>query len=106
MVVTLDHIVRSGESYLRARGMILRSVHMARHPRDSYIVSPSLLLEVATPKNKLIHSTLSFVRKEAGTRCGSPPNQWFLEGCSSPFMIITEHLTALRAWCTPCLLGR
>ena len=27
----------------------------------------------------------------------------FLEGCSSPFMRLAEHLTALRAWCKQCL---
>ena len=27
-------------------------------------------------------------------------------GCSSPFMRLAEHLTALRAWCKQCLPGR
>ncbi|CAN0267594.1 unnamed protein product [Laminaria digitata] len=28
-----------------------------------------------------------------------PPHERFLVGCSSPFMLLVEHLTALRAWC-------
>ena len=28
----------------------------------------------------------------------SPPHKRFLVGCSSPFMRLAEHLTALRAW--------
>ena len=56
MVVDLDHILRSGEPYLRARGLMSRSVHTLRHPRGSYIVSPFLSLEVATPENKWFHS--------------------------------------------------
>ena len=39
MVTEYDHIVRGGEPSLRARGMISsRSVNMARHPQDSYIL--------------------------------------------------------------------
>ena len=30
---------------------------------------------------------------------GSSPHERFLAGCSSPFMRLAEHLTALRAWC-------
>ena len=42
------------------------------------------------------------IRKKKRTRCGSPPHKWFLLkiGCSSPFMRLAEHLTALCAWCT------
>ena len=29
----------------------------------------------------------------------------FLVDCSSPFVRLAEHLTALRAWCTRCLPG-
>ena len=66
-----------------------------------YQVSVSLLsLEVATPTNKCIHSTLSSVREEVRPRCGSAPHKWFLVMCSSPFMQLAEHITALRAWCT------
>ena len=36
-----------------------------RHPRGSYIVTPLLSLEVATPENKSIHSTLSSICKSA-----------------------------------------
>ena len=52
MTVELDHIVRSGEPQLRARGIESRSVITVRHPRGSYIVSPLLSLEVATPENQ------------------------------------------------------
>ena len=98
-MVELDHVVRSGEHSLRARGMISRRVHMymLRHPRGSYIVSPLLSLEVSTPRKlKLFrnrHPTCMNVR----TRCGSPPHKWFLVGCSSPFMRLAEHLMAIGA---------
>ena len=36
----------------------------------------------------------------------NPPQKRFLAGCSSPFMRLAKHLTALRAWCKQCLLGR
>ena len=51
MVVELDYSVRSGELQLRATGAISRGVRVVRHPQGSYIVSPSLPLEVATPEN-------------------------------------------------------
>ena len=35
--------------------------------------------------------------------CRSPSYEQFLEGYSSPFMRLAEHLTALRAWCEQCL---
>ena len=52
LVVELDHTVRSGEPLLGARKIILRSVRMIRHPRDSHVVSPSLSLVLATPESK------------------------------------------------------
>ena len=54
MVIELDHIVRGGEPYLRARGMIAsRSVNMVRHPRGSYRVISIAVFGVATPENKV-----------------------------------------------------
>ena len=50
-----------------------------------------LSLEVATPANLSGHSKLSTI--------ASPPHTRVLVGCSSPFMPLAEHLTALRAWC-------
>ena len=38
---------------------------------------------------------LSSINKKVGTRCRSPSDERFLEGCSSPFMRLAEHLTAL-----------
>ena len=66
---------------------------MVRHPRGSCIVHSVLLLEVATPENKSVHSTLSFKIQKV------LPHRWFLLGCSSPFLRLAQHLTALRAWC-------
>ena len=48
---------------------------------------------------------LPSISKKVGTRCPSPSYERFLEGCSSPFMRLAEHLTALRAWCKQCLPG-
>ena len=45
---------------------------------------------------------LSSLCKKVRTRGRSPPHKRFLVswiGCSSPFMRLAEHLTALRAWC-------
>ena len=54
MVIELDHIVRGGEPYLCARGVIAScSVNMVRHPRGSYIVIPIALSVVATSENKV-----------------------------------------------------
>ena len=63
-------------------------------------------LEVATPENKSASSKPSSICKKFRATCRSPPHKWFLEGCSSPFMLLAEHLTALRVWCTRCLPGR
>ena len=35
-----------------------------------------------------------------------PPQRRFIVGCSSTFMLLSQHLTALRAWCKQCLPGR
>ena len=60
MMIELDPIVRSGEPYLRTRGMIAsRNVNMVRHPRGSYIVIPIAVYGVATPENKVTHWSLS-----------------------------------------------
>ena len=45
----------------------------------------------------------SSIIKKVSTRCRSPSYERFLEGCSSPFMRLAEHLTAHRAWCKQCL---
>ena len=37
---------------------------------------------------------------------GNPPQKRILVGCSSPFMRLAEHITALRAWCKQCMPGR
>ena len=62
--------LRGGEPQLRTRRMVVsRSVYMVRHPRSSYIVYPLLSLEVATPENKPIYSTLlSICNKVRRTR--------------------------------------
>ena len=96
--IELDHIVRGGEPQLRTRGMIAsRSLNMVRHPRGSYIVIPTAVSGVATPKKEHNSLALSTISKKVGTRCRSPPYERFLEGCSAPFMRLAEHLTALRA---------
>ena len=53
-------------------------VCMVRHPRGSYIVSPLLSLEIATPENKEMYSKVSSVCKKVCTRCGFPPLKWLL----------------------------
>ena len=74
-----------------------RSVDMVRHPRGSYIVMPIAVSGVATPENEVTHWSLSSISKKVGTRCRRPSSERLLEGCSSPFMRLVEHLTALRA---------
>ena len=70
-------------------------VFMARHPRGLYTaVTPLLSLEVATPENKPIHSTLSSILQE------NPASQAALSRTQ-----LTLHATrrkiimSLRAWC-------
>ena len=50
------------------------------------------------PFDAVIHLFI-YIHKKVRTRCRSPPQNWFLVGCSSPFVRLAEHLTALRAWC-------
>ena len=87
--------VRDGEPHLRARGMVAstRCVCSERHSRGSHMVHPLLPLEVTTPENKSIRSTQSSNMQE------SPPQKRLLVMCSSPFMRLAQHITALRAWC-------
>ena len=47
------------------------SVYMVRPPRGSYTVYPMLSLEVATPQNKSIHSTLLSICKKVRLTSGS-----------------------------------
>ena len=63
---------------------------------------PPPLGHTRKPRNSL---ALSSKRKKVGTRCRSSSYERFLEGCSSPFMRLAEHLTALRAWYKQCLSG-
>ena len=46
-------------------------VFMVRHPPGSYIVTPLLSLEVATPDNKSIQMTVSSICKEVRLTSGS-----------------------------------
>ena len=48
---------------------------------------------------------LPSISKKVGTRCRSPSYERLLKECSSPFTRLAEHLAALRAWRTQCLLG-
>ena len=60
--------LRGGEPSLRTRGLIAsRSVHIVRHLRGSYIVTPWLSPQAVTPqKIQLIrHSSRSYARKSA-----------------------------------------
>ena len=75
------------------------------HPRSSYIVIPirCCLWSGHTRKQSNSLALLS-ISKKVGTRwCRSSSYKRFLEGCSSPFMRLVEHLTALRAWRKQCL---
>ena len=56
MIIELDRIVRSGEPYVRTKGVIAsRSVNVVRHSRGSYIAIPIAVSGVATPENKITH---------------------------------------------------
>ena len=60
---------------------------------------------VAAPETREQSNSLVLlsISKKVDTRCRSPSFERFLEGCSSPFMRLAEHLTALCAWCKHCL---
>ena len=74
-------------------------VCMARHPRGRYIANPVLSLEVAIAENRSLVDAVNHMQ-------GNPPLKRFLGDCSSPFMRLVQHLTALRAWCKQRLPGR
>ena len=42
---------------------------------------------------------LSSISKNEGTAYRNPSHERFLEGCSSPFVRLAEHLMAPRTWC-------
>ena len=44
---------------------------VVKHPRGSYIVTPLLFLEVATPESESIHSTMSSICKKVRLKSGS-----------------------------------
>ena len=56
-------------------------------------------------RKQSISLALSSTSKKVGTKCRSPSYERFLEGCSSAFMQLAEHLAALRAWCKQWLPG-
>ena len=73
-----------------------RRVNMIRHPRGSYIIEPIHCYlwggHTRTESNSLARSSTS---KSVGTRRRSPPYERVSAGCSSLFMRLAEHLTAL-----------
>ena len=71
---------------------------LVRGPRGTYIVLPLLPLKLPTPEIKSNHRSCHSY--------ASPPQNRFFVGCSSPFVRLTRHLTALRAWCKQYLPGR
>ena len=72
---------------------------MVRRPRGSYIVTSFAVSGVATQKNKLVGAVIH--KQESRHKA----YERFLEGCSSPFVRLAEHLTALRAWGNQYLPG-
>ena len=76
----------------------INSVNLARHRRGSYIVKPIAVFGMATPENKVTHLVAVIHKQESRhTVLTSVFCERVLEGCSSPFMQLAEHLTALRA---------
>ena len=73
------------------------------HPRpSSYFVYPVctfVSLRVAAPENNSVHSTVSSLCKRRPLIGGS-----CLVGCSLALIRLAEHLKALRAWCSVCLV--
>ena len=81
--------------------IVSRSVYMVRHTRGSYVGNSWLSLDMSTPE--IILTVVDAVIRIQDT----PPLNRFLVGCSSPFMRLVQHLTALRkAWCKKCLPGQ
>ena len=96
--------MRGVENTNSAQGEMVASrscEYMVRHlTRQLHSTAPIAVSGVATyQKIKYNSLALSSISKNLGTRCRSPSYGRFLEGCSSPFMRLAEHLTALRAWC-------
>ena len=82
-------------------------IHGVRHPHEAVLHSATHCClggcGHTRKQSKLL--TLSSISKEVGTSCRSPSYKRFLEGCSSTFLRLAEHRTALRAWCKQCLPG-
>ena len=73
---------------------------MVRHPRGIYIsLLPSS--DVATPENKLIHSTLPSICKKVRLKTR------LFAGCSPPFMRLAEHTSRrfARGASSVCVVG-
>ena len=78
---------------------------MVRHPRGSYIATPLLSLEVATPENIYIiyiyiYSTLSSVCKKVRLTSGSYVGRTQLSpfSCGRPFHLTARLVLAMSAW--------
>ena len=70
------------------------------------MVIPIAVSGVATPKNNVTHWRCVIHKQGRRHKVPrSPSHERFLEGCSSLFMQLAEHFTALRAWCKQCLPG-
>ena len=98
--------VRGEEPFLCTRVTIApRSVCMGRHPSGSYIVNPAIAVFGSVYTGKQINSSDAVSRVIHMQE--SPPHKRFLVGCSSPFMRLAQHLTALRALGASdvCLVG-
>ena len=105
MVIEFYHIVVEGLKSVQG-GLLYHVVctwYMVRQFHSTPCAAPA----VAVPENTLCHSMPSFICQKVRARCRSPPHKRFLGvERSSPFLRLTEHRTALRAWCKQRRPGR
>ena len=99
------HHVQRGESWRDAGALVSRNVHMVRHPRGSYMASQCCFGSSHLTLHECINSNMAYVGKTIHARSRIPPDKWFLEKWSPPFMRCTEHLTELRARWPRCPPG-
>ena len=91
--------VRGGEAILRRRGMIGSRSFCGKAPMRQFRGKP-IAVSGSGYTGKQINSFNAVIHMQE-----SPPHKRFSVGCSSPFLRLAEHLTALRAWCNVCPVG-
>ena len=92
--------VRGGELNSARGELLYRVVFICKAPTRQLHSIPVAVAGIGHTRNQF-NSVDAVVRMQE-----NPPQKRVFVGCSSRFMRLAQHVTALRAWCKQCLPAR